>query len=71
MPRKPIHAQAMTSTQRAVRWRNAQAEEIRLLRMALLDAIADLDTIEPGTTRFRTVYADVIERAKQAIRSAS
>lgn len=61
MPRRAIGGKPMTPTERSARRRNSQAEEIRVLRNALIDALVVFDIGED--TKFREAYADVIKRA--------
>lgn len=63
MPRRAIGDKPMTPTERSARRRNSQAEEIRLLRRALVDALTVFDIGED--TQFRKAYADVIKRAQE------
>lgn len=64
MPRRAIGDRPMTPTERSARRRVTQAEEIRLLRCALLDAITAFGI--DNTTQFHRSYADLIARAAAA-----
>lgn len=63
MPRRALGGRAMTATERSAKRRHAQAEEIWLLRQALLDALTVFDIGQRGGTKFHKAYADVIARA--------
>jgi hypothetical protein len=66
MPRRALGERAMTPTERSAKRRHSQTDEIRLLRHALLDAMAVFDIGQRGSTKFHKAYAGVIARAVAA-----
>lgn len=66
MPRPRLGERPMTATERSARRRQSQAQEIALLRNALLDALTVFDIGQEGSARFHRAYADVIARAQAA-----